>query len=86
MLRADTFGNLILDATAEQLAALGAMPGDDAHRAATQALCARVRYAATFAEVTPGGLLLYEDARGCSRWPSTAAPPPSCSAPTRTTS
>src|ERR1700733_5514547 len=61
VLRGDTFGNLILDATNEQLLALGAMPGDVltlSHAGAVR----KVRYAATFAEVTPGELLIYEDA------------------------
>jgi S-adenosylmethionine hydrolase len=61
VLRGDTFGNLILDATNEQLLALGVMPGDVltlSHAGAVR----KVRYAATFAEVTPGELLIYEDA------------------------
>ena len=61
VLRGDTFGNLILDATEEQLLALGAMPGDTltvSHAGAVRT----ARYAATFAEVTPGELLIYEDA------------------------
>jgi hypothetical protein len=61
VLRSDTFGNLILDAADEQLAGLGAALGDTlmvSHAGAVHA----VRYAATFAEVTPGELLIYEDA------------------------
>jgi S-adenosylmethionine hydrolase len=61
VLRSDTFGNLILDAADEQLAALGAIPGDTltvSHAGAVRT----ARYAATFAEVTPGELLIYEDA------------------------
>jgi hypothetical protein len=61
VLRGDTFGNLILDATEEQLLALGAMPGDTltvSHAGAVRT----AHYAATFAEVTPGELLIYEDA------------------------
>jgi S-adenosylmethionine hydrolase len=61
VLRGDTFGNLILDATNEQLLALGVAPGDVltlSHAGAVR----KVRYAATFAEVTPGELLIYEDA------------------------
>ena len=61
VLRSDTFGNLILDAADEQLVALGAMPGDTltiSHAGAVRT----ARYAATFAEVTPGELLIYEDA------------------------
>jgi S-adenosylmethionine hydrolase len=61
VLRSDTFGNLILDAANEQLAELGALPGDIltvSHAGAVRT----ARYAATFAEVTPGELLIYEDA------------------------
>ncbi len=61
VLRSDTFGNLILDAANEQLAELGALPGD--LLTVTHAGAVRTaRYAATFAEVTPGELLIYEDA------------------------
>jgi len=61
VLRSDTFGNLILDAAHEQLTALGARLGDVLtinHGGAART----ARYAATFAEVTPGELLIYEDA------------------------
>lgn len=61
VLRSDTFGNLILDAAHEQLTALGARLGDTltiSHEGASRT----ARYAATFAEVTPGELLIYEDA------------------------
>jgi S-adenosylmethionine hydrolase len=61
VLRNDTFGNLILDATNEQLTGLGVLPGDAltiSHAGAVRT----ARYAATFAEVTPGELLIYEDA------------------------
>ena len=61
VLRSDTFGNLILDAATEQLLALGALPGGTltvGHAGAKRT----ARYAATFAEVTPGELLIYEDA------------------------
>jgi S-adenosylmethionine hydrolase len=61
VLRNDTFGNLILDATNEQLTGLGVLPGDTltiSHAGAVRT----ARYAATFAEVTPGELLIYEDA------------------------
>jgi S-adenosylmethionine hydrolase len=62
VLRADHFGNLVLDASHAQLAAVGALLGgalsveiaDRTHRA---------RYASTFADVAPGELLLYEDAQ-----------------------
>jgi S-adenosylmethionine hydrolase len=61
VLRGDTFGNLILDATEEHLLSLGVAPGDTLminHAGAVRT----ARYAATFAEVTPGELLIYEDA------------------------
>jgi S-adenosylmethionine hydrolase len=61
VLRSDTFGNLILDAAHEQLTSLGVLPGDTltiTHAGAVRT----ARYAATFAEVTPGELLIYEDA------------------------
>jgi S-adenosylmethionine hydrolase len=62
VLRSDTFGNLILNAAHEQLVELGARVGDTLtiqhasgrHRAA---------YVATFADVTPGELLIFEDAQ-----------------------
>jgi S-adenosylmethionine hydrolase len=62
VLRRDHFGNLILDATAELLAAAGAKPGDvltveHAGRAN------RARYGATFADVAAGELVIYEDAQ-----------------------
>jgi S-adenosylmethionine hydrolase len=61
VLRCDTFGNLILDATEEQLASIGSMLGDAvAVRHAGAAHTAR--YVTTFAEVAPGELLIYEDA------------------------
>jgi len=58
VLRGDTFGNLILDATEDHLLSLGVMPGDTltiSHAGAVRT----ARYAATFAEVTPGELLIY---------------------------
>jgi S-adenosylmethionine hydrolase len=61
VLRCDTFGNLILDATEEQLATVGPQLGDTvAVRHAGAAHTAR--YVTTFAEVAPGELLIYEDA------------------------
>lgn len=61
-LLADRFGNVILDATHDDLAAIGLRVGDTldvhgpngAHRA---------RFAFTFADVADGELLLYEDAQ-----------------------
>jgi S-adenosylmethionine hydrolase len=61
VLRGDTFGNLILDATEEHLLSLGAMPGDTL-TIGYAGTVRTARYAATFAEVTPGELLIYEDA------------------------
>jgi S-adenosylmethionine hydrolase len=62
VLRSDTFGNLILNAANEQLLAVGAEVGDalSVAHAGTHHTAA---YAATFADVTPGELLIYEDAQ-----------------------
>jgi S-adenosylmethionine hydrolase len=62
VLRSDTFGNLILNAANEQLLAVGAEVGDalSVAHAGTDHTAA---YAATFADVTPGELLIYEDAQ-----------------------
>jgi S-adenosyl-L-methionine hydrolase (adenosine-forming) len=62
VLRNDTFGNLILDATDEHLQALGAELGDDITVRHTGGVHT-ARYSATFAEVAPGELLIYEDAQ-----------------------
>jgi S-adenosylmethionine hydrolase len=62
VLRSDGFGNVILDGRAEQLAELGARPGDDLsvhHGPAVH----QARYALAFAEVPAGSLLLYVDAQ-----------------------
>jgi S-adenosylmethionine hydrolase len=62
VLRADGFGNLILDASREQLATLGVVDGGAltvGHAGAVHA----ARYASTFAEVPAGELLIYEDAQ-----------------------
>lgn len=61
VLRADHFGNLILDASPAQVAEAGITPGS----ALSVEVAGRVhagRYASTFADVPPGDLLLYEDA------------------------
>ena len=59
----DTFGNLVLDATPEQLAGLGAGAGTG-----VRVECGGRRHeafpAASFAELPEGGLLLYEDSWG----------------------
>ncbi|HEY3828077.1 MAG TPA: SAM-dependent chlorinase/fluorinase [Solirubrobacteraceae bacterium] len=60
VLRADHFGNLILDASHEQLAALGLRLGT-ALAVEFAAEAHQARYASTFADVAPGELLLYED-------------------------
>ncbi len=62
VLRHDTFGNLILDASEEHLTALGADLGDDLTVRHTGGVHT-ARYAATFADVAPGELLIYEDAQ-----------------------
>jgi S-adenosylmethionine hydrolase len=62
VLRWDVFGNVILDARAEQLAALGVSLGElvtVSHAGRAHA----ARYASTFADVPPGELLIYEDAQ-----------------------
>jgi hypothetical protein len=62
VLRADGFGNLVLDARAAELAAAGAVAGGLVsvdHRGRSHG----ARYGWTFADVAPGELLLYEDAQ-----------------------
>jgi S-adenosylmethionine hydrolase len=62
VLRSDTFGNLILNASNEQLLAIGAGIGD-ALGVSHTGTRHTASYAATFADVTPGELLIYEDAQ-----------------------
>lgn len=63
VLHHDTFGNLILDGRLEQMAELGVEFGDEVWvRRATGTH--RATFARTFADVHPGGLLLYEDGLG----------------------
>ncbi len=63
VLHCDTFGNLILDGQLTQLAERGIEPGDEVWvRAASGQHMATV--ARTFADVAPGGLLLYQDGLG----------------------
>lgn len=63
VLHSDTFGNLILDGQIDELAQLGIEIGDDvAVRHGGQVHRATV--ARTFADVHPGGLLLYQDGLG----------------------
>jgi hypothetical protein len=63
VLHSDTFGNVILDGQTEQVAELGLKLGDEVwvqgggHRY-------RATFARTFADVHPGGLLLYKDGLG----------------------
>jgi hypothetical protein len=61
VLRGDQFGNLVLDAAHDQLAALGLRLGQTVavELGGTEHAA---RYAATFADVAAGELLLYEDA------------------------
>ena len=63
VLHADAFGNLSLDASAEQLQELAAHVGDllAVGHAGTTHLA---RYALAFADVAAGELLVYEDSRG----------------------
>jgi S-adenosylmethionine hydrolase len=63
VLRADHFGNLILDATHEQIAAVGILLGGPLSVQIADRAAHRARYASTFADVAPGDLLLYEDAQ-----------------------
>ena len=60
VLQADGYGNVVLDASADDLAAAGVRRGDaiTVHRRTA-------RYATTFADVDPGELLLYEDGYRC---------------------
>jgi S-adenosyl-L-methionine hydrolase (adenosine-forming) len=63
ILHRDTFGNLILDGERGQLAELGIALGDElsvTHAGARHA----ATFAHTFADVPPGGLLLYQDGLG----------------------
>jgi hypothetical protein len=63
VLNCDTFGNLILDGQLEQLAELAIALGDEVwvRRGAERH---RATVARTFADVHPGGLLLYQDGLG----------------------
>jgi S-adenosylmethionine hydrolase len=62
VLRADRFGNAILDARAAQLSELGAQPGDAVavHHARGVSVARLVR---AFADVAEGELLIYEDSQ-----------------------
>jgi len=63
VLHCDTFGNLILDGQTEQVAELGLKLGDEVavrYGGGTH----RATFARTFADVHPGGLLLYKDGLG----------------------
>lgn len=59
VLLADGFGNIMLDATPADLRASGLLPG-----APIVVNGVRAAHAATFADVRPGGLLLYPDSYG----------------------
>lgn len=63
VLHCDTFGNLILDGQTEQIADLGLALGDEVsviYGGQTH----QATFARTFADVHPGGLLLYRDGLG----------------------
>ena len=63
VLHRDTFGNVILDGDVSQLAELGISVGDELsvrHPAGNHT----ATFANTFADVPPGGLLLYQDGLG----------------------
>jgi len=63
VLHSDTFGNLILDGDVSQLAELGIKLGDELwvrHPVGNHT----ATFANTFADVPPGGLLLYQDGLG----------------------
>ena len=62
VLHADRYGNVVLDAEHEDLAAGGLRLGEPLIVSASHGRYARyARYATTFADVAPGELLLYED-------------------------
>jgi S-adenosylmethionine hydrolase len=63
VLHSDTFGNLILDGQLEQLAELGIELGDEVSVFGSAGMH-RATVASTFADVHPGGLLLYQDGLG----------------------
>ncbi len=63
VLHADTFGNVILDGQLAQLAELGVEVGQDVTVRHSGALH-HATVARTFADVHPGGLLLYQDGLG----------------------
>ncbi|MGO9489482.1 MAG: S-adenosyl-l-methionine hydroxide adenosyltransferase family protein [Solirubrobacteraceae bacterium] len=63
VLHRDTFGNLILDGQIDQLTELGVELGDEVWVRCTGGTH-RATFATTFADVHPGGLLLYQDGLG----------------------
>jgi S-adenosyl-L-methionine hydrolase (adenosine-forming) len=63
ILHSDTFGNLILDGQIDQLAELGVRLGDEVS-VRSAAGNHNATLARTFADVHPGGLLLYQDGLG----------------------
>ena len=63
VLHSDTFGNVILDGQTEQVAELGMKLGDEVAVSSGGRLH-RATFARTFADVHPGGLLLYKDGLG----------------------
>jgi S-adenosyl-L-methionine hydrolase (adenosine-forming) len=63
VLQIDGFGNLSLDASTEQLAQLGVLPGASLEVQPVGRVGAAARYESTFGEVAPGELLLHKDSR-----------------------
>jgi S-adenosyl-L-methionine hydrolase (adenosine-forming) len=63
VLHHDTFGNVLLDGQIDELARLGVAVGDEVEIRASGAVH-RASVARTFADVQPGGLLLYQDGLG----------------------
>lgn len=63
VLNSDTFGNLILDGQTEQVAELGLELGDEV-LVHTGGRSHHATFARTFADVHPGGLMLYKDGLG----------------------
>jgi len=63
VLHSDTFGNLILDGQTEQMDELGLAVGDEVW-VQTGGRRHHATFARTFADVHPGGLLLYKDGLG----------------------
>ncbi len=63
VLHCDSFGNVILDGQIEQLAELGVETGQEVSVRSTRKVH-QATVARTFADVRPGGMLLYQDGSG----------------------